>query len=173
VSRIFSCVLRTPSAAQRRTSPSDLSCFSLLILGRSKVLQSHLVGVHLGNLLSDVVPLVLHGRLQNVAVDVSVLESQLQLLVRLLGASLELIQLDNQELDRLRHLSFNGGLCLSSFARLNGSELKEELCSMYTNDRNDICHDRVCCPTQPSARRGIPREYRVPQTRTLCIIHVL
>ena len=44
---------------------------------------------------------------------------------------------------------------------------------MYTNDRNDICHDRVCCPTQPPAGGGIPREYRVPKTRTLCIIRVL
>ena len=81
------------------------------------MLQSHLVGVHLGNLLRDVVALVLHGRLQNVAVDVSVLECQLQLLVRLLGASLELIQLGNQELDGLRHLSFMGAMCLSQAAK--------------------------------------------------------
>ena len=80
------------------------------------MLQSHLVGVHLGNLLRDIVALVLHGRLQNVAVDVSVLEGQLQLLVRLLGASLELIQLGNQDLDGLRHLSFNGAMCLSQAA---------------------------------------------------------
>jgi len=81
------------------------------------VLQSHLVSVHLGNLLRDVVPLVLHGSLQNVAVDVSVLEGQLQLLVRLLGASLELIQLGNQELDGLRHFTFNGLAFLSQAAK--------------------------------------------------------
>jgi len=81
------------------------------------VLQSHLVSVHLGNLLRDVVPLVLHGRLQNVAVDVGVLEGQLQLLVRLLGASLELIQLGNQDLDGLRHFTFNGLAFLSQAAK--------------------------------------------------------
>ena len=77
------------------------------------MLQGHLVRVDASNLLRDIVALVFHGRLQNVAVDVSVLEGQLQLLVRLLGAGLELVELLNQELDVLRHLSFKGALCLS------------------------------------------------------------
>jgi hypothetical protein len=80
------------------------------------MLQSHLVCVHLGNLLRDIVPLVLHGRMENVAVDVSVLEGQLQLLVSLLGASLELIQLGNQHLDGLRHFTFKRTSCLSIFS---------------------------------------------------------
>lgn len=79
------------------------------------MLEGHLEGVHLGNLLRDIVPLVLHGRLQNVAVDVSFLEGQLQLLVRLLGVSLEHGKLLDEELDGLRHLYFNGTLCLSPF----------------------------------------------------------
>ena len=89
------------------------------------MLQSHLVCVDPSNLLRDIVPLVLHGRLQNVAVDVRVLEGQLQLLVRLLGASLQLVQLLNQHLDVLRHLSFKRTSCLSIFSS-NSMDLRTQ-----------------------------------------------
>jgi len=103
------------SSLQSNGVPLSIDMELLVLLRRGKVLQSHLVSVHLGNLLSDVVSLVLHGRMENVAVDVSVLEGQLQLLIRLLGASLELIQLGNQHLDGLRHFTFIGAMCLSPF----------------------------------------------------------
>ena len=89
------------------------------------MLQSHLVSVDPSNLLRDIVPLVLHGRLQNVAVDVRILEGKLQLLVRLLGASLELVQLLNKHLDVLRHLSFKGASCLSIFSS-NSMDLRTQ-----------------------------------------------
>ena len=72
------------------------------------MLQCNLVSVHLGNLLCDVVPLVLHGRLKNVTIHISVLERQFQLLVRLLRARLEIIKLLNQNHNTVSHVVFSG-----------------------------------------------------------------
>ena len=83
--------------------------FLLILLGRRKMLQCHLDCVHLGNLLRDVVPLVLHCSLQNILVHLSVLERQLQLLVRLLRARLQVVHLLNQNGNAGRHLFVSGG----------------------------------------------------------------
>jgi hypothetical protein len=52
------------------------------------------------------------------------------------------------------------------------SKLKE-LRNLHADDRDDVRHDRISCPTQSPARGGIPRENRVPNPCTLCIIRVV
>ena len=48
----------------------------------------------------------------------------------------------------------------------------EELCSLHTDYRNNVRHDRVSCPTKTPARRGVPCENRIPNSRTLGVISV-
>lgn len=109
--------------------PLSIISHSLLLLRRREVLQSHLVCMYASNLLRDVVPLVLHGRLKDVLEYLSILEGQLQLLVRLLGASLELVELLNQELDVLRHLILLRVICLNTCA---------SQCAVHSGV--DVCH---------------------------------
>jgi len=45
----------------------------------------------------------------------------------------------------------------SAMIAVTPSEL-EEICNLNTDNRNDIRHDRIGCPTQPPARGGVPRE---------------
>jgi hypothetical protein len=49
----------------------------------------------------------------------------------------------------------------------------EELCDLYTDNRNDVRHYRVCRPTKTPTCGRIPCENRVPNSRTLCVVRVL